>query len=113
MIVSKSTCELMRLRATVYADTFAEDRKKSPCERERGETKFYGCGVEIEEGTKKKETFVCFRIYIPLNTRHNNVKSMYKSDVVSHQMITIHLMETSIERAANVVRMYYGFERLL
>lgn len=36
MIVSESTCELMRLRSTIYADTSAEDRKKSPRERQNG-----------------------------------------------------------------------------
>lgn len=37
VIVSKSTCELMRLRAAIYADTSVENRKKNPRERDEME----------------------------------------------------------------------------
>lgn len=78
VIVSESTCELMRLRSAIYADTSAEDRKKSPRERQNGgkrNTRAYTRerkrnsrdGVEIEKGTEKTRDRVSLSLSSPLS----------------------------------------------
>ena len=76
-IVSESTCELMRLRSTIYADTSAVDRKKSPRERRNGgkrNTRVYerrqncGRGLKLKKGRRK-------RVRLSLSFRVKRVKN--------------------------------------